>query len=137
MNAQDGIPNAAKEGDEQTGDPPPKAVVRELSATFAAISRTGRSYHPIFDKFESEHVSQFLNQSHQQQQDEHRFERSNRWFRLIYTLIGTGVFVFMTQLLVPEYYSIYVEILKGLGIFAAGAAGGYGLKVYRDRRDRS
>ena len=92
----------------------------------------GPSYHPIFDKFESEHVSQFLSQSHQREQDEYRFERSNRWFKLVYVLMGLGVFVFMTQLLLPEHADLYIEILKGLGIFAAGAAGGYGLKAYRD-----
>ena len=132
MNAQDDIPNALEESDKQTGDPSPKSVVRQLFATFAAISRTGPSYHPIFDKFENEHVSQFLNQSHQQEQDERQFKRSNRWFRLIYALMGLCVFVFMTLLLLPEHSSLYVEILKGLGIFAAGAAGGYGLKAYRD-----
>lgn len=132
MNAQDDIPSAPEEGDERTGDQPPAAAVRQLIAGFAAVSRTGPSYHPIFDKFERDHVSQFLNQSHEQDQDERQFQRSNRWFRLAYALMGLGVFVFMTLLLLPEHAGLYVEILKGLGIFAAGAAGGYGLKAYRD-----
>ena len=125
MSAQDDIPSASEEGEGQRG-------VRELVASFAAISRTGPAYHPIFDKFESEHVSQFLRQAHEQDQDEQQFARSSRWFRLVYALMGLGVFVFMTVLLLPEHGSLYVEILKGLGIFAAGAAGGYGLKAYRD-----
>ena len=32
-------------------------ISREMSAFFA---QSGQRYHPIFDKFESEHVSQFL-----------------------------------------------------------------------------
>ena len=102
VNTQDDIPSASEEGDEQTGDQPPAAVVRQLDASFAAFSGMGPSYHPIFDKFENEHVSQFLNQSHQQEQDERQFKRSNRWFRLIYALMGLGVFVFMTLLSCPN-----------------------------------
>ena len=86
----------------------------------------------IFDKFEPEHVSQFLNQSQELEQEERRFECSNRSFRLVYALMGLSVFVFMTLFLLPEHAGLYIEILKGLGIFAAGAAGGYGLKAYRD-----
>ena len=96
MNAHDDIPSAPEEGEGQSG-------VRELVASFAAISRTGPSYHPIFGKFESEHVSQFLRQSHEQDQDERKFARSSRWFRLVYALMGLGVFVFMTVLLLPEH----------------------------------
>lgn len=132
MNDRDDFASVPDEGDEQTDDQPPRSVVRQLIASFAAVSRTGPSYHPIFDKFESEHVSQFLSQSHQQEKDERQFERSNRWFRLFYALMGLGVFVFITLLLLPDHSILYVDILKGLGIFAAGAAGGYGFKAYRD-----
>ena len=125
------MPSAPEEGDEQAGVQPPR-LVRQLVAHFAAISRTGTEHHPIFDKFESEHVSQFLSQSHQQEQDERQFERSNRWFRVLYTLMGLGVFMFMTLFLLPEHESLYFELLKGFGIFAAGVAGGYGIRAYRD-----
>ena len=86
----------------------------------------------IFDKFEPEHVSQFLNQSQELEQEERRLERSNRSFRLVYALMGLSVFVFMTLFLLPEHAGLYIDMLKALGIFAAGAAGGYGLKAYRD-----
>ena len=48
--------------------------------------------------------------------------------------LGVSVFVFLTLLLLPEQARTYFEILKSLGIFAAGAAGGYGLRTYQERR---
>ena len=131
MNAQEGTPNAPEKSGDSADEETLGAVVQQVFSGLA-ISRTGPSHHPIFDKFEPEHVSQFLSQAHEQEQDEHRLERFKRWFRLAYALVGVGVFVFLTLLLLPEHSSLYIEILKGLGIFAAGAAGGYGLRAYRD-----
>ena len=111
-----------------------RQVAHELVATFA---RSGPAYHPIIDKFESDHVTQFLQHAHEQDKGEREFRRGNRWFRLIYTLVGVAVFAFLTLLLLPEQANLYLEILKGLGIFAAGAAGGYGLKAYQDSRQGS
>ena len=105
MNTQEGTPNAPEKSGDHADEQPLEAVVQQVFSSLA-ISRTGPSYHPIFGKFEPEHVA--------------------------YALMGLGVFVFMTLFLLPGHSSLYIEILKGLGIFAAGAAGGYGLKAYRD-----
>ncbi len=111
----------------------------DLSTTFissaleASFARSGPAHHPIFDKFEPEHVTRFLTQAHEQDIGELQLRRSNRWFRLGYVLIGVAVFIFLTFLLLPGRADLYFEILKGLGIFAAGGAGGYGLKAYQDR----
>ena len=60
--------------------------------------------------------------------------RGDLWFRLGYVLIGVIIFVFLTLFLLPDHAALYLEILKALGIFGAGAAGGYGLRAYQDRR---
>ena len=130
MDARDDNPNSPEDSG-RTDAETSRAVVQRFFSGLA-ISRTGPSYHPIFSKFESEHISQFLSQSHELNKDERQLERSNRWFRLAYGLMGLGVFVFLTLFLLPENSGLYIEILKGLGIFAAGAAGGYGIKAYRD-----
>ena len=119
--------DAAREDDASAG-----TVVRQL---FAAFSRTsGPAHHPIFDKFDSEHVTQFLSQAHETDQDERDVRRSNRWFHLGYTILGVGVFVFLTLSLLPEQSRLYIEIVKGVCVFAAGVGGGYGLKAYQDHR---
>ena len=126
-----GTRNDLVENDEQPNIP------AEAAATFTALqasfARSSSSYHPIFDKFEPEHVTQFLTQVHEQDTGEMRIRTSNRWFRLAYVLTGVAVFIFLTLLLLPNRADLYFEILKSLGIFAAGTAGGYGLKAYQDR----
>lgn len=106
-------------------------VFQEIVAGFA---RSGPVFHPIFDKFGPEHVTKFLRQTHEQDIGEQQLRKGNRWFRLIYVLVGVAVFAFLTLLLLPEQANLYLEILKGLGFFAAGGFGGYGLKAYQDSR---
>lgn len=58
------------------------SVIRSLEANFTAIRRSGPAYHPIFDKFEPEHVAQFLDHSRERDRDEAKFKRHGRWFGL-------------------------------------------------------
>ena len=109
----------------------PREVVGEF---FAGFARSELAYHPLFDKFGSEHVTLFLEQAHEQDIGELRLHKGNRWFRLIYVLVGVAVFGFLTWFLLPDQSELYLRILEYLGIFAAGTAGGYGLKAYQDSR---
>ena len=112
------------------------ATVRRTQELLAGFARVGPAYHPIFDKFGHEHVTQFLKQTHEDNQEKRRFLRSGRWFRLAYAVLGLAAFVSLTLFLLPDHADLYFEILQGVGIFAAGIAGGYGLKSYQDlRRD--
>lgn len=114
----------------------PGSAVGPMQTVVERVTQVGAppTHHPLFDKFEPEHVTQFLTNAHDVDRNRVRFLSSNRWFHLVYTLIGVSVFVFLTLLLLPEQARTYFEILKSLGIFAAGAAGGYGLGTYQERR---
>ena len=108
----------------------------QIQEIFASVARSsGPSYHPIFEKFEAEHVTQFLKQTHETDREERQLRRGSRWFSLGYVVIGVLIFVFLTLFLLPDHADLYLEILKVLGIFGAGAAGGYGLRAYQDRKD--
>ena len=113
------------------GQLPTSAVVEQVAASF--IPTIGPTHHPLFDKFDSAHVTQFLDYLHESDKDDRRLQRGNRWFKLGYVLIGVGVFVFLSVLLLPEQSDLYLDILAGIGLFAAGAGGGYGFKAYRDQ----
>lgn len=106
--------------------------IQEFVAGFA--KRSGPAYHPIFEKFESQHVSQFLTQAREEDREERQFRGGNRWFRLGYVGISVGVFLFLTLFLLPDHSALYLELLKVLGAFGAGIAGGYGLRAYQERR---
>ena len=107
----------------------PQSIVEE----FTGIAQFGPMHHPIFSKFEPEHVTQFLANVREREQDESHYKKGGRWFRLAYVLTGIGVFVFLTLLLLPDQSDLYFQILEYVGIFAAGFAGGYGIKTYMDR----
>ena len=109
----------------------PISGIREFLASVTSVGSTGGIYHPIFDKFESGHVTQFLDHAHKHEIDDSRFRSKGRWFRLGYVVIGVAVFVFLTVFLLPAQPSMYFGILKGVGIFSAGVAGGYGIKTYQ------
>lgn len=106
-----------------------------LQDVAASFFRSGSpAYHPVFDKFQPEHVTQFLDHTYQADTQERRLRRSDRWFRLAYVVLATAVFAFLTLYLLPEHSALYIDILKSLGIFGAGVAGGYGFRTYQDQR---
>ena len=59
-------------------------------------------HHPIFAKFEAEHVTKFLDHAHKHDIEDSRFRSGGRWFRLVYVLIGVVIFVFLTLFLLPD-----------------------------------
>ena len=64
------------ENGDQTKIPAEAAAI--VTALQASFTRSGPSYHPIFDKFGPEHVTQFLTQVHEQDMGEVRIRTSNR-----------------------------------------------------------
>ena len=42
-------------------------------------------HHPIFAKFEAEHVTKFLDHAHKHDIEDSRFRSGGRWFRLVHT----------------------------------------------------
>jgi len=98
-----------------------------ITQRMASFTRVGVSHHPVFDKFEPQHVTQFLTNTHKNQS-------ADRWFRLGYTLIGVAVFAMLSWFLLPQWADIYFDILMYAGVFTAGGAGGYGLKSWRSQR---
>ena len=105
-----------------------------MEATFTSISRSGPTFHPIFEKFNFEHVTQFLNNVRDRDQEEARFRRTGRWFRLGYVIMAIILFAALTVFLLPDEADLYFKLLQGLGVFGAGLAGGYGIRTYQERR---
>ena len=96
--------------------------------------RSGRAYHPIFDKFQPQHVTQFLKDLAERDKAKHKMLMGNRWFRLAYVAIAIIVFILMTAWLLPEQSDLYFQFLQGVGLFVSGLAGGYGIRSYQEKR---
>lgn len=113
--------------------PAPPTIIRQMMAMFG-FGLGGRAFHPVFDKFEPEHVDKFLDHSHEEDLERLRIRRQDRWFFLIYAVIGLGFLGWLIWALLPNDKDLLAEILK-LGIaFAGGVGGGYGLKSYQESR---
>ncbi len=113
------------------GGAPRHAIVEHMEKFVASgIVGHGHVHHPVFDKFEPEHVTIFLNHSNEN-------NKRDQIFGFMYYVIGVALavscFLFLTWFLIPDYADHYFEILEFLGVFAAGAGAGYGFKAYRDR----
>ena len=119
-----------KSNQPEGGMEPPAEVIQELHQ-LAAFS--GTVPHPIFQKLESEHLTEILAGGREAAREELSLQRSGRWFRLVYVLVGVATFVFLTLLLLPQQSDTYFQLLGALGIFATGVAGGLGFSEYRNR----
>lgn len=107
---------------------------RAMQEMFTGMVRSGPSYHPIFDKFEPQHVTQFLKDASDDDAAKHKMRRGNRWFRLAYFGIVVVLFIFLTIYLLPDHSDLYFQLLQGVGIFTAGLAGGYGIRSYQEKQ---
>ena len=94
---------------------PPGGVARIIQEMVTSTVRSGPVYHPIFDKFETQHVTQFLKDSSESDAAKHKMRMGNRWFRLAYVVLATVVFIFLTMFLLPDQSDLYFQILQGLG----------------------
>ena len=112
----------------------PSMTARFVQETITSAVRSGPAYHPIFDKFEAQHVTQFLKDLAEHDAAKHRMLMGNRWFRLAYVGIAIIVFIFMTIYMLPEQSDLYFQFLQGVGLFVSGLAGGYGIRSYREKR---
>jgi hypothetical protein len=121
--------------EEESGTPSPPRIIRQMMAMFG-VGPGGRPHHPVFDKFEPEHVDKFLEHSHREDMERLRIRRTGRWFALVYVLLAVIAFGWLVVVLLPENKDLLAEFLKMGVAFAGGVGGGYGLKSYQETRRR-
>ncbi|MBI5731134.1 MAG: hypothetical protein HY963_08355 [Ignavibacteriales bacterium] len=114
-------------------DVPPQ-VRKELLAIMRTSSSFGRSSHPLFEKFDSEHIHKFLDYNQKDDDNEFKLKSSNRWFYLLYTLCGLGFLSFLIIYLLPMDKPLLYEVLKIIAIFGGGLGSGFGLKTALDKK---
>ena len=90
--------------------------------------------HPLVEKFTPEHITKFLDYSHEETKRQLTLRSSNRWFTLAFILICLIFFGFLIVFLADQHSAILLDILKVLTGFLGGLGGGYGLKAYLDHK---
>lgn len=116
----------------------PENIPKEVQQTIMAMSSSqqmgGTRSHPLFDKFTDDHVHKYLDYIQKDDDNEFGIRRSNRWFYLLYAILGIGLFLFLVVYLLPKDKIVFDQIIKMFVAFAGGFGGGYGLKAYRDMK---
>lgn len=126
-------PELVDDSDEGGSAPSPPRMVREMMALMQ-FGAGGRAFHPVFEKFEPEHVDKFLDQSHEEDMERLRIRRSGRWFPLIYVVLFLAALGWLVAFLLPQDKDLLIEILKLGAAFLGGLGSGYGIKSYQERR---
>ena len=121
----------------------PEAVAEELLNEFPpeqiekitrvmSMSVSGPMPNPVADKITSEHISKVLENS--DKADKRGFEgfKISKKYNLWYSIIGVAFIVFLTLVLKSFGQETFVQGMIIIGSFAAGFAGGYGIKSYKE-----
>jgi len=87
-----------------------KQIVRMamMSSSATGVPR----HHPLFEKFTEDHVHKYLDYIQKDDDNEFSFRSSNRWFYLLYTILGLSFFSFLVIYLLPKDKALLDEILK-------------------------
>ena len=127
-------PESAEPSIHEDNTRPPGAALRKVAHFVAHIGPQAPRHHPLVDKIEPRHLDKVLDILLEYASENMRGRREGRRLRTAVSLSGLAAFTAITLYLAPEHGDIYLEILKIVGAFAAGAAGGYGFKAYRDEQ---
>jgi hypothetical protein len=111
-------------------DMPPR-IRRSITMAMTQTSARGASGHPLFEKFTEEHITKFLEYSHQDESNEFKYKSTNRWFYLVYSIIAIDLFVFLIIFLIPQNKDLLIDLFKIFVAFIGGLGSGYGLKSMR------
>lgn len=86
--------------------------------------------HPVFEKFESKHVTQFLENSHAVDVEVQRQRSTDRNYAFAYFLTGVLVFLIvffgLAYYLLPENLGAFIDFVVPTVTFVVGGFGGYG-----------
>lgn len=112
---------------------PARKVFQMQMAMMQTVSRRAPS-HPLFEKFTSQHIDKFLDYSQKDDDNNYRLKSTNRWFHLLYVVLGLGSLLALIFFLAPQNQELLTEFLKLLVVFASGLGSGYGLRSYQERK---
>ncbi len=110
---------------------PPEA--RKVIQIGMSSHRFGPMQNPLTQKLTSQHIDKILEIS--EKDDERAFKDAgeSRKYTLIYIILFSALFIFLTVFLVGSDVELYKEIVKLFAIFLGGLGSGFGIKGYMDR----
>lgn len=111
----------------------PPAVEKTVNTMLSMQGFSGSVSSALESKLNEKHIDKILDM--REKRDERKFKDTNRnrIFSLIFILILTAIFIFLTLFLVDKNTDLFKEIIKLFIVFVGGVGAGYGFKTYKDR----
>ena len=103
--------------------PPEQGRTIKRSFEFMMSATNMPSYYPLLKKLSGEHIDKIIEYSEKDDERSFRFALFSKWHTLIFTILGMGIFIFLTLFLAKDASNIYMDILK----VAFGFLGGFGV----------
>ncbi len=110
--------------------PPEAKKVVEIGMS---MHRFGPMPNPITEKLNDGHIDKILDIAAKDDERAFKDATESRKFTLIYILVFSALFIFLTIFLVGSDVELYKEIIKLFTIFLGGLGSGFGIKSYMDR----
>lgn len=107
-----------------------KDVPLEVQRFFQS-SYIGPAPNPLLDKLTSDHVSEIIAESREDNKRRYDFATSGRWIKLIYFFIGVVVVSLLTIFLLPYDSEMYFRVIELLVVFGGGYGVGNALPMKR------
>jgi hypothetical protein len=90
--------------------------------------------NPLMKKITERHIDKILEIAEKGEERAFKDATTSRKYTLLYVVVASILFVFLTIFLVNSDKELYKETLKILGAFGGGFGGGFGVKSYMDRK---
>lgn len=101
----------------------PEPIRSQMMSSLSITSRS-RVGHPLFDKFNDEHISKYLDGI--QKDNEYELRKSNRYFYLATFIISVVALGILIAYLAPRDKDLLENIIAIMSAFLGGAGAGYG-----------
>lgn len=126
--------------DSEVADPldliPPEQrneVVTRLFSSFTSFLSVGPAPNPLLNKFNEEHISQFLEQMQRNDDRTHELQKTDRRLIAIFILLLVVVFCGGVIYLLPRDRELLLLLIQFLVLVAGGIGAGYGIHSRRER----
>jgi hypothetical protein len=107
---------------------------KQISMMVTRSSYQGPLPNPLIEKLTEEHITKIIDASIQDDDRSYKFATSDRYFTLIYIILGLGIFLTLFFCLINKDIELLKDLLKIILGFITGGLSGYGFKTLKDNK---
>lgn len=125
---EDVFPDEIKEIVEKLPPEQGKTIRKSLEVMMSSVSMS--PYSPLYKKVTGEHIDKIIEYSGKEDERGFQIAKISKTHTLIITILGMGIFIFLTIFLAKDASNLYMDILK----VAFGFLGGFGVGSFLKKK---